>query len=184
MLLNEELTKIIEGEIKFGATKIIFCCDADRDDFIQNCWLSILLYVDNRPSQNNVTRLAIKGKIKNEMIKYFNSNSKSVDLFNDEIRYREKKDVSDEIIENEQKKTEKADEEIIMEIIEEQMPCGDDLNKKAINPRFHSLSKKIDYSVYREVRNKREYLIKKFIKNVDKIFLSDICANSSHRPHG
>ena len=186
MLLSDELSKKINSEIKFGASKVVFICSADKDDFVQNCWFSILLYIEKH---ENVTRLAIKGKIKNEIIKYFNS--KPDDSFNDEIRYFEKKDISDNIVENEQKNTKLSEEETIMKIIEEKMSCiavdaqYSNLNKKALNPRYYNLSKKVDkvdYKAYRELRNKREYLVKKFINNADKIFSQNTC--DRHISHG
>ena len=164
MLLTEELTKKIENEIKFGAKKIIFYCEADKDDFIQNCWLSILAYVKNHLEiENNITRLAIKGKIKNETIKYFNLKQNT--SFDDEIAYKTN-DLVDEIIERDEKNAKLLKKEVRFKTVEKEIPGVSDLNEKLLSPRFHELSKNLNHKLYRKLRNKKEYMMKRFVKNI------------------
>ena len=162
MFLTKELTKKIEDEIKFGATKIGFYCDADKDDFVQNCWLSILVYAKNRAG-DNITRLAIKGKVKNETIRYFNLRQNA--SFNDEIAYKIN-DLADEIIERDEKTAKLLEKEARLESVEKKIPGVSHLNEKPLSPRFNGLSKKLNHKLYREVRNKKEYLMKRFIKDL------------------
>ena len=168
MLLTEELTKKIENEIKFGAKRIVFYCEADKDDFIQNCWLSILAYVKNH-LENNVTRLAIKGKVKNEAIKYFNLKQNT--SFDDEIAYKTN-DLVDEIIERDEKNANLLKKEVRFKTVEKEIPGVSDLNEKLLSPRFHELSKNLDYKLYRKLRNKKEYMMKRFIRNLRECSVS------------
>ena len=160
MFLTKELSKKINNEIKFGISKIAFLNVADKDDTVQNCWLSILLYMEKH---EKITRLAIKGKVKNEMIKYFNSRHDA--SFNDEIAYKTN-DLVDEIIERDKKNAKLLEKESRFEKVEKKIPGVFHLNEKPLSPRFHKLSKNLDYGLYRELRNKKEYLMRRFVGNL------------------